>query len=188
MKKSRITILLCSTSVIIGACGNAQAEDIPQSTAEVQNEDIISEVESSTEISTEDSLTQERKENALEKVNYVIDAYHTLLDQNNDFDNYCQWDLEYLDNTETQAVTKDGNTIQDSLTEYAVLMQYYNNYVNNNQTYYDLEQWVSEQESSDAIKQMTYGVTDLETYDTNDYIMMEAARVVPNLSQVKNID
>lgn len=188
MKKSRITILLCSTSVIIGACGNAQAEDIPQSTAEVQNEDIISEVESSTEISTEDSLTQERKENALEKVNYVIDAYHTLLDQNNDFDNYCQWDLEYLDNTETQAVTKDGNTIQDSLTEYAVLMQYYNNYVNNNQTYYDLEQWVSEQESSDAIKQMTYGVTDLETYDTNDYMMMEAARVVPYLSQVKNID
>lgn len=42
MKKSRITILLCSTSVIIGACGNAQTEAVPQSTEEVQNEDIIS--------------------------------------------------------------------------------------------------------------------------------------------------
>lgn len=188
MKKSRITILLCSTSVIIGACGNAQTEAVPQSTAEVQNEDIISEVESSTEISTEDSLTQERKENALEKVNYVIDAYHTLLDQDNDFDNICQWDLENFSYNETQVATKDGNIIHDGLAEYAVLVQYYNNYVNNNQTYYDLEQWVSEQESSDAIKQMTCGVTDLETYDTNDYMMMEAVRVVPYLSQVKNID
>ena len=77
--------------------------------------------------------------------------------------------------------------MEDSLTEYAVLMEYYNKYVNEKQEYYNLEQWVSEQESSASIKQMVYGEENLENWDTNDFTMMEAVGVVPYLAQAQTI-
>lgn len=191
MRKQYITIMLVCTSIVLSACGNSQETDshISETDTEIEITTDEQSTVDTTEIESEPEVYEEKTQNAIMKIERTIEAYHSLLEAENDFADMCQYDMENLSySADGLGMTQDGKGITDSLTEYAVLMQYYDSYVNDSKGYYDLEEWISEQESSTAIKEMVYKESDIEQYNTNDYTMMEAIGLSPYLSQAKSIE
>ena len=61
---------------------------------------------------------------------------------------------------------------------YSIICAYYNNYVNNNTGWYSVEDWVRQQENSDALKYHYFKDIKIgDNYNTNDILMLEAASI-----------
>lgn len=204
--------LVIASFVVVG-CGKSTTNAI--TTEELESKETVTEAMAPTieepisEPEPEPTPDPEvvRAEDALNKINLTVDAYNELI-ANEELYAYCaQYHVEYdeeifpKDSKEMYAAvkTKDGKVF----TDYGVfaVCSYYNNYVNKENKYYSLADWVANYETADKIQFDFFGTNDAEyinkeyynsesdvyTYLLNKITMWNVVKLVPYLSQVSEI-
>ena len=187
MKKRILATLLTMTMVIsMTACGSTD-----NGNADISEENIVSEVPETTNteevvVETETEKVDTRLEDGMAKIDRLFRAHTELLAQNKLIENTLQSDVESLNCNLAYieyCTTKDGKTLQTYESVYNIASIYYNNYINKNGEYYDIQTWISEQENSDVIG----NAIDLSSGETNTALLLEAIRVVGYLQYCDSV-
>ena len=214
MKKkiSVLLSLIMIVGVLMGGCGSKMETAIGTETEanEIEKESVETVMEETASIevmteetqeaaeTTEDTLqteeettsveTQEAIDTSAEDINKIlrlIEAYNLLIEHDENFAFNLQDNIEYMIYTcEGMGMTADGKTLKNNVTGYAIIIHYYDEFVNNNGTYYDFNEWMKEQPSSDYIYE-TYCPGGIKTPNTTG--MFEAIRLANYLSSLEEI-
>ena len=82
----------------------------------------------------------------------------------------------------------DGEEITKNTTIYAIGIEYYNNYVNNNGEHYNMAIWMSNQSSEESVRNKYFTEELGVSYNTNNKLLMEAIAVANYLKNCKSVE
>ncbi len=175
-----------AASSVASEAESGEKESAVESTAEASAEESSAESAASEE---SDSLETKRYTEGMNKVNKLIEAYNVLLSQHKLVEDEIQNDTENLtvNSGQLAVYTMDGKPIQTQLGIYGVAVNYYNDYVNNGSEYYDFETWISQQ-ADDAALMDIFKYDGRQTWNPNDFYLLEAVGVLCYLNQCNEIN
>lgn len=119
-----------------------------------------------------------RFEDGVAKVERMLEAYNTLLDQDLEINNWIQCDTEclYFSCQNVDGInTADGLHVMNGGSISSACIAYYNHYVNENGEYYDLQAWIAEQPNDRYLWDLYFAdYNPGDTYYTADILLFEA--------------
>lgn len=178
--KKRVVAIAVSTMLLFAltACGKDKATDNNPSTitVDVIESTVENTVEDTTNVNTEttvvetveettvesssdgveigDNFNDNRLDEGMAKIYKGLQAYNDLVSHGGTLNEMLQ---DLTENLETvkydldHPVTKDGLPIQSSMGVYGAILNYYWNYINEDSGYYDIGEWISNQENDDSL-------------------------------------
>lgn len=172
-----------------------QQSEVPMEETTVELEALESQVAVATPVETIPAVEvvayqDGRLLNALDKIARLESAYIDLMNSNDYFSYDLQMSVENLDfhlSRSNNTKTANGESINGGYTMFAILSHYYDNYVNYNGNYYNLNEWVSTQYSNDSIVKTYLPTIYYANSDTNNNTMFEAIRCVLYLTTLENM-
>ncbi|MBQ9120074.1 MAG: PT domain-containing protein [Lachnospiraceae bacterium] len=164
------------------------------------------EIEGKIAINFSDDMNQNEKDkimsDGLVKVSRLIEAYNDIIEYGDLFEHCLQHDVEhlsmltietamavlldcYMNDTEPIIWGPKGDVIiQQKYTVQATLAVYYDNYVNNNGSYYNILEWLRSQESEEEIIKMCM---DPKSTNTSDRLLIDAIACANFLKNCESI-
>ena len=144
--------------------------------------------EATTEATTEEIVEETfNKEQAIAKVEKMIEAHDVLVSQNKEVENQLLNSAEHLNgNLAPDLKTSDNISIKGYKDNIAIVVNYYYNYVNNSGRYYDFENYVTNHTFSEIIKENLY--LKFTNYTPNENILNKAIGLIPYIKQSDNIE
>lgn len=190
MKKRILATLITMTVVIsMTACGSAD-----NSNADVSEENVVSEVPETTNteeivVETETEEVDTRLEDGMAKIDRLFQAHTDLLAPHKILPDSLQYDVESIQATcinDGQISAGDGKVFKAFNSIAATLINYYDNYVNNNGSYYDIGEWLKSQPDEETIMSSIQGLHQ-DSYNTNDILLMEAIGVIAYMKNCETV-
>lgn len=138
--------------------------------------------------SATEQVTDNRLDEGIAKVYKGIQAYNDLVSHGGILNETLQ---DLVENIEPEKydldhpVTKDGYPIQTAMRVNGALINYYWSYINEDSGYYDIEEWISNQENDDAL--FASKICDWTGDLTNNACMMEFIGLMNFMNQCSQI-
>ena len=203
-KKVILSIVVIMSLSILGGCGKKEQTTVETSVDAVAVETVEEtsvvemEVESleeslketseeETESVTEEVVdpTEEKLNNCFEKISRLKDAYNEIVTvaETKPLEKALQYDLEMLTfKSADLGTTADGLPFQSSFVAYATLSHYYDQFINDGGSYYDIAEWVKSQESSEYIRN---NYLPGEFDNTLNATLLEAIALIPYIDTLE---
>lgn len=164
------------------ASEESDEEKVSEDTQEQTSEETS--VENSEEPIEEDSFD---KEEAVAKIDKLIEAHDVLLDQNDEFVNDLLYGAETLSaERDPDIETSDGINIKGKEVDTVIVINYFYDYINNDGGYYDLKNYIQTHTYKEINEK--YLFSGHCNFWSTEVILKEAIGLIPYMKQSDNIE
>ena len=214
--KKRVVAITVSTMLLFAltACGKDKETDSDSSTITVNviESTVENTVEDTTNVNTEttavetieettvesssdgveigDNFNDNRLDEGMAKIYKGLQAYNDLVSHGGTLNEMLQDLTENLEPEKydlDHPVTKDGLPIQTAMGVYGAILNYYWNYINEDSGYYDIGEWIDNQENNADLFSNIICKWPKENDNTNDKCMLEFIGIMNFMNQCNQI-